>query len=132
MAPSDQESLSIQVTGDAGSIPGLGRAPGEGNGNLLQNSGKSHRQRNLVGYSPWGHKESDTTKHTLLVVNLRKVMLFFSLPKHTGMSLFNCHKTYLECFIFIKIIPQRFTRSREHRLVKQNQKPKPTVLTRKL
>ena len=26
MAPSDQESLSIQVTGDAGSIPGLGRA----------------------------------------------------------------------------------------------------------
>ena len=21
--------------------------------------GKSHRQRNLVGYSPWGHKESD-------------------------------------------------------------------------
>ena len=25
--------------------------------------GKSHGQRNLVGYSPWGHKESDTTKH---------------------------------------------------------------------
>ena len=23
--------------------------------------GKSHRQRDLVGYSPWGHKESDTT-----------------------------------------------------------------------
>ena len=26
--------------------------------------GKSHRQRNLAGYSPWGHKESDTTEHT--------------------------------------------------------------------
>ena len=26
--------------------------------------GKSHGQRSLVGYSPWGHKESDTTKHT--------------------------------------------------------------------
>ena len=25
--------------GDAGSIPGLGRSPGEGNGNLLQYSG---------------------------------------------------------------------------------------------
>ena len=25
-------------TGDAGSIPGLGRSPGEGNGNLLQYS----------------------------------------------------------------------------------------------
>ena len=23
--------------------------------------GKSHEQRSLVGYSPWGHKESDTT-----------------------------------------------------------------------
>ena len=30
-------------------------------------SGKSHGQRSLVGYSPWGHKESDmteVTKHT--------------------------------------------------------------------
>ena len=24
--------------------------------------GKSHRQRSLVGYSPWGYKESDTTE----------------------------------------------------------------------
>ena len=23
--------------------------------------GKSHGQRSLAGYSPWGHKESDTT-----------------------------------------------------------------------
>ena len=26
--------------------------------------GESHGQRNLVGCSPWGHKESDTTKVT--------------------------------------------------------------------
>ena len=26
--------------------------------------GKSHRQRSLIGYSPWGHKESDTTNYT--------------------------------------------------------------------
>ena len=25
--------------------------------------GKSHIQRSLVGYSPWGRKESDTTEH---------------------------------------------------------------------
>ena len=25
--------------------------------------GKSHGQRSLVGYSPWGHKESDTPEH---------------------------------------------------------------------
>ena len=24
---------------------------------------KSHGQRSLVGYSPWGHKESDMTEH---------------------------------------------------------------------
>ena len=42
--------------GDAGSIPELGRSPGEGTGNPLQYSGKSHRQRSLVGYSPWGRK----------------------------------------------------------------------------
>ena len=24
--------------------------------------GKSHGRRNLIGYSPWGHKESDTTE----------------------------------------------------------------------
>ena len=32
--------------------------------------GKSHGQRNLVGYSPWGRKESDTTerKDTILCI----------------------------------------------------------------
>ena len=51
--------------GDLGSIPGLGRSPGEGNGNplqLLSLHGEFHGQRSLAGYSPWGHKESDTTE----------------------------------------------------------------------
>ena len=26
--------------------------------------GKSHGQRSLAGYSPWGHKESDTSEHS--------------------------------------------------------------------
>ena len=43
-----------------GSIPGLGRSPGEGNGDFLP--GKSHGQRSLKGYSPWGRKESDMTE----------------------------------------------------------------------
>ena len=48
---------------DMGLSPGLGRSPGEGNGTSLQYSclKKSHGQRSLVGYSPWGHKESDMT-----------------------------------------------------------------------
>ena len=78
---------------DLGSIPGLGRSPGEGKGYPLQYSGlensidytvhgvtksriqlsdfhfqiflpgKSHGQRSLVGYSPWDHKQSETTEH---------------------------------------------------------------------
>ena len=59
---------NVGDTGDAGSILGLGRFPGIGNGNLLQYSfqysGKFHGQRSLAGYSPWGHKESDETEHT--------------------------------------------------------------------
>ena len=28
--------------------------------------GESHGQRSLVSYNPWGHKELDTTEHTIL------------------------------------------------------------------
>ena len=47
-------------------IPGSGRFPGVGNGNPFQYflPGIFHGQRSLVGYSPWGHKESDTTERT--------------------------------------------------------------------
>ena len=47
-----------------GSIPGFGRSPGGGYGNPLQYSclENSHGQRSLVGYSPWGPKESDMTE----------------------------------------------------------------------
>ena len=49
---------------DLGSIPGLGRSPGEGNGNPLQYSflENPHGQRSLAGNSPWGYKESNTTE----------------------------------------------------------------------
>ena len=45
--------------GDSGLISGSGRFRGEGNGKPLQYSclEKSHGQRSLVGYSPWGNKE---------------------------------------------------------------------------
>ena len=51
---------------DVGSIPGLGRSPGEGHVNPLQLflPGEPHGQRSLVDYSPWGRKESDTTEKT--------------------------------------------------------------------
>ena len=72
---------------DLGSIPGLGRSPGEGNGNplqyfawkiswteepgRLQSMGSQSLTRLSVlhacsVYSPWGHKESDTTEQLAL------------------------------------------------------------------
>ena len=49
---------------DLDSIPGLGRSPRGGWGNPLQYSHleSPHGQRNLVGCSAQGHKESDTTE----------------------------------------------------------------------
>ena len=50
--------------GDLGLIPESWRFPGGGHVNPLQYSSleNPHGQRSLVGYSPWGHKESDTTE----------------------------------------------------------------------
>ena len=49
--------------GGPGLIPGLGRSPGGGHGNPLQYSClENPMDRILVGYSPWGHKESDITE----------------------------------------------------------------------
>ena len=49
--------------GDLGLILGLGRSPGEGNGNTLQYSCLENGQKSLVGYSPGrGPKKSDMTK----------------------------------------------------------------------
>ena len=54
---------------DAGSIPGSGRSPGDGE--LLQWKwqptpvflpGRSHGQRSPADHSPWGRKELDTTE----------------------------------------------------------------------
>ena len=61
---------SVYNVGDPGLIPGSGRSTGEGNGNPVLLPGKSHGQRSLVGYSPWGPKESDMTErlHSLMKV----------------------------------------------------------------
>ena len=59
--------------GDPSSILGSGRCPGKGYGNPLQHSflENPHGQRSLVGYSPWGHKESDTTERLSTAQHIR-------------------------------------------------------------
>ena len=60
---SDSEESACN-TGDLGLIPGLSRSPRGGHGNPLHYSclENLHGLRSLVGYSPRGHKESDTTE----------------------------------------------------------------------
>ena len=58
---SDDKESTCNV-GDLGSVPGLGKSPGEGNGLPTQYScflpGELSEQRSLTDYSPWGYKES--------------------------------------------------------------------------
>ena len=62
--------------GDLGLIPGLERFSGEDMATYSSIlAGKSHGQRSLVGYSPWGRKKSDTTEQ-LNNDNLEKASKF--------------------------------------------------------
>ena len=56
---------------DRGLVPGSGRSPGGGHGSPLQYSclENPYGQRSLVGYSPWGHKELDTAKHSMYIMS---------------------------------------------------------------
>ena len=56
--------------GDLGSIPGLGRSPGEGNSYPLQHSGLPGEFYRL--YSPWGRKESHRTERVSLSLFIHK------------------------------------------------------------
>ena len=57
--------------GDLGSIPGLGRFPGEGNGSPLQYSCLENPMNRgaCVGYTPQGSKELDTTEQLHFTFN---------------------------------------------------------------
>ena len=50
--------------------------------------GKSHGQRSLEGYSPWGHKESDMTEHahTLICIYMPRVSLTACFLKSGGIT----------------------------------------------
>ena len=67
--------------------PGLGRSPGGGNGHNTPEFlfGKSHRQRSLVGYSQWGHKELDATERITLNPNLYLISFKAGIVSHTNL-----------------------------------------------
>ena len=79
--------------GDLGSIPGLGRPPGEGKGYPLQYSGLE----NPMDCSPWGRKESDTTElcHLQILDLLHLQTLESKLP---------CRRSYnYKCLLILHI-----------------------------
>ena len=52
--------------GNLGLIPGLGRSPGEGHGNLLQYSCLENPTDRGAWWAPWGYKGSDMTEQITL------------------------------------------------------------------
>ena len=88
--------------GDPGSIPGSGRSPGEGNGNPFHYYclEKSHGLRSLVGYNPWGRKESDTTERLHFTLEyLKQGLPCLILTSHVQHStlLGACHAVVMVC-----------------------------------
>ena len=69
--------------GDMGSIPGLERFPWrrEWQPTPVFLAGKSHGQRSLVGYSPWGRKESDTTERLNTYISSPKTKKILTLHR---------------------------------------------------
>ena len=67
--------------GDTGSIPGSGRAPGEGKGQPLQYSGLE----NSMDYSPGGRKELDTTEKLSLSLSSNHEVLTYNDMKNINL-----------------------------------------------
>ena len=83
---SSEGKVSACSVGDLGSIPGSGRSPGEGNGDPLWYWKIPWTEKPGAGYSPWGHKESDTTEqlHFLFTFQFQVLILYQYTQKRRG------------------------------------------------
>ena len=81
---------SVYNEGDLSSIPGSGRFPWrrKWQSTPVLLPGKSHGQRSLVGYSLWGHKESDTTER------LHFHFHFLSLSMFSRFNMLQCYQHF--------------------------------------
>ena len=91
--------------GDLDLISKLGRSAGEGNGNPLQYSclENSSGQRSLLGYSPWGCKESDIAErltHRLNFEHKLSCLLFVASDKFLRAR----HLSFLVCKIGMTLL----------------------------
>ena len=92
--------------GDSGSIPEQGRSPWRRAQQPIPvfSPGESHRQRSLVGYSPWGGKESDTTEATQHSTAFLAFFLFCLRNWHSSSSVRTsaCHYSEQDQYMFIE------------------------------
>ena len=85
---------SAHNAGESGSIPGLGRSPGEGKGNPIQYSClENSMDRGAWRYSTWGRKELDTTEQPTLSLGNQVAynifMLILKVPTRSGLLKFS-------------------------------------------
>ena len=95
-------------TGDSHSIPGSGRSPRGGHGDVLQYSclENPHGKRNLGGYGLWGLKELDTTEATYYMVHTHAFLsLKYLLHKIIEIKKINnrgkSQQIYSKCFLLL-------------------------------
>ena len=60
--------------------------------------GKSHGQRSLKGYSPWGHKESDTTEQ----LNNKDIYKCTYTHVYVHIHMYKCTYTYTNVTTYTK------------------------------
>ena len=82
--PAGKDStFNVGDTGDASSIPWVGKVPWrrKWQPTPVCLPEKSCRQRSLVGYSPWGRKESDVTERLSTQANFYNILIWNSNEK---------------------------------------------------
>ena len=83
--------------GDMGSIPGLGRYPGDEHGNIFL-PGKSHWQMRLVGCTPWG---SNRVRHYLATKNNKNNKPTLRLWDESNWTIYTISFVYVTKFSFL-------------------------------
>ena len=105
---SDGKESACNV-GDSDSTPGLGISH-DGNGNPLQCCCLASGQRSLVGYSPWGCKESDMTEwlntfwHEAAVRKKRQGQWVHTSPWKNAFRKKTDVVKWTQCFLFVGFV----------------------------
>ena len=104
---------STRSAGGPGLIPGVGRSLGEGNVYPLQCFClENSMDRNLPGYSPWSHKESDITEWLLSYTLLNPFLLLsYDIFQKVFSNLTKILTYILQMFLSTEVLPSLWVTS---------------------